>query len=106
MSTNLQGLELNYPSIDKQAYVVYKEVKHFRPYILKNHTKVIVPHPSVRSLFTQQEMGERRGNWMVVIQEFDLEIKPTRIVKGQGLCKLAAESQDLIENRDWVGTTS
>jgi hypothetical protein len=47
MSTNLQGAKLNYPSIDKQAYVVYKEVKHFRSYILKNHTKVIMPHPAV-----------------------------------------------------------
>jgi hypothetical protein len=62
MSTNLQGSELNYPAVDKQAYVVYKAVKHFRSYILKNHTKVIMPHPAVRSLFTQQEMGERRGN--------------------------------------------
>jgi hypothetical protein len=62
MSTNLQGVELNYPSIDKHAYAVYKEVKHFRSYILKNHTKVIVLHPAVRSLFTQQEMGEKRGN--------------------------------------------
>jgi hypothetical protein len=61
MSTNIQGSELNYPAIDK---VLYKAVKHFRTYILKNHTKVIVPHPKVRSLFTQQEMGERRGNWM------------------------------------------
>jgi hypothetical protein len=47
MSTNLQGVELNYPSIDKHAYAVYKAVKHFRSYILKNHTKVIVPHPVV-----------------------------------------------------------
>jgi hypothetical protein len=47
MSTNLQGAELNYPAIDKQAYAVYKAVKHFRSYILKNHTKVIVPHPAV-----------------------------------------------------------
>jgi hypothetical protein len=76
MSTNLQGPEINYSTIDKQAYVVYKAVKHFRSYILKNHTKVIVPHPVVRSLFMQQEMGERRGNWMVFIQEFDLDIKP------------------------------
>jgi hypothetical protein len=67
MSTNLQGAELNYPTIEKQAYAVYKAVKHFRSYILKNHTKVIVPHPTVRSLFTQQEMGERRGKWMVVV---------------------------------------
>jgi hypothetical protein len=47
MSTNIQGVELNYPTIDKQAYAVYKAVKHFRSYILKNHTKVIVPHPAV-----------------------------------------------------------
>jgi hypothetical protein len=47
MSTNLQGDELNYPTVDKQAYAVYKAVKHFRSYILKNHTKVIVPHPAV-----------------------------------------------------------
>jgi hypothetical protein len=102
MSTNLQGAELNYPAIDKQAYAVYKAVKHFRSYILKNHTKVIVPHPAVRSLFTQQEMGERRGNWMEVVQEFDLDIKPAKLVKGQGLCKLVAEAQDRInEDLGW-----
>jgi hypothetical protein len=47
MSTNIQGVELNYPSIDKKAYVVYKEMNYFIYYILKNHTKVIVPHPIV-----------------------------------------------------------
>jgi hypothetical protein len=48
----------------------------------------------------QQEMGERRGNWMVFIQEFDLDIKPTKIVRDQGLCKLATKSQDLIESEN------
>jgi hypothetical protein len=96
MSTNLQGAELNYPTIDKQTYGVYKVVKHFRYYILKNHTKVIVPHPTVRSLFTQQDMGERIGIWMEIVQEFDLDIKPTKLVKGQGFCKLVAEAQDRI----------
>jgi hypothetical protein len=45
-------------------------------------------------------MGERRGNWMAVVQEFDLDIKPAKLVKGQGLCKLAAEAQDQ-ENEDF-----
>jgi hypothetical protein len=85
MITNIQGDDLNYPAIDKQAYAVYKAVKYFRSYILKNHTKVIVPHPVVQPLFTQQDMGERRGNWMAVVQEFDLDIKPVKLVKGQGL---------------------
>jgi hypothetical protein len=108
MSTNLQGAELNYPAIEKHAYAFYKAIKHFRSYILKNHTKVIVPHPAVRYLFTQQEMGEIRGNWMAVIQEFDLDIKPAKIVKGQGLCKLVVDAQDMInaEDSDWENDLS
>lgn len=31
MSSSLQGHELNYPTINKQAYAVYKVVKHFDP---------------------------------------------------------------------------
>ena len=58
MSTELQGDELNYLAVDKQAYAVFKEEKQFRPYILKNKTKVAVPHPAVRSLFAQKELGE------------------------------------------------
>ena len=36
MSTGLQGAELNYSAIDKKSYAVFKAVKQFRPYILKN----------------------------------------------------------------------
>jgi hypothetical protein len=36
---------------------------------------------------------------MEVVQEFDLDIKPAKLVKGQGLCKLAVEAQDQ-ENED------
>ena len=30
MSTGLQGNELNYPAVDKQAYAMFKAVKQFR----------------------------------------------------------------------------
>jgi hypothetical protein len=47
-------------------------------------------------------MGERRGNWMAVIQEFDLDIKPAKVVKGKGLCKLVVEAQDQVnEDPGW-----
>eukprot|EP00253_Pinus_taeda_P031663 PITA_31663 len=45
-SSNLQGVELNYSEVEKQAFVVYKVVKHYRPFLLKAHTKVIVPFSS------------------------------------------------------------
>ena len=100
MSTGLQGVELSYPAIDKKAYVVFKTVKKFRPYILKNRTKVVGPHPAVRSLFMQKELGERRGNWFTTLQEYDLEFKLATIIKGRGLCKLMAGSQNG-EESDW-----
>ena len=81
---------------------MFKVVKQFRPYILKNRTKVIVPHPAVRSLFVQKELGERRGNWVTALQEYDLEFKLASIVKGQGLCKLMTESKDN-EEHEWRG---
>lgn len=53
MSADLQGPELNYPVVNKQSYSVYKAVKHFRRYLLKNHVIIFVPHLAVRSLCGQ-----------------------------------------------------
>lgn len=98
MSTNLHETQIKYPAIDKQAYVVFRVVKHFKPYILKNHTKVMVPHPIVRSLCVQQKLGEQRVNWITTIQEYDIDIKLAKLVRGQGLCKLVAESHDTLND--------
>jgi hypothetical protein len=57
MSLAFKGVELNYPAIDQHAYVVFKVVKHFRSYLLKSRTKVIVPYPAVRNLLVQKELG-------------------------------------------------
>ena len=59
MSIGLQGAELKYPSIDKQAFVVFKAMKHFCLYLLRSHTKIIVPHSTVRALLIQKEPGDR-----------------------------------------------
>ena len=92
MSASMQGTELNYPAIEKQAYVVYKVVKHFRPYLLKSHCTIFVPHPAVRSLLVQQELGERCVNWMIGLQEYHLDIKLVHTVKDNSLCRLAAKA--------------
>eukprot|EP00253_Pinus_taeda_P016662 PITA_16662 len=34
----------------------------------------------------------RRGKWIAALLEYDIEMKPTKLVKGQGLAKLMAES--------------
>jgi hypothetical protein len=78
-------------------------VKHFRSYLLKSKTKVVVPYPAVRNLSVQKELGEKRANWMTSLQEYDLEITPAQIVRDQGLCKLVV---DLVEKSESQINTS
>lgn len=48
--------------------------------------------------------GDKRGNWIIALQEYVLEIKPAKLVKGQGLCKLAVESHEnqAEDHEDWL----
>jgi hypothetical protein len=78
--------------MEKKAYAMVKALKAFRTYVL--HSKVIayVPTSSVKDILVQSDSDGKRGQWLAKIQEFDLEIKLTRLVKGQGLAKLLSES--------------
>ena len=51
-----------------------------------------MPHSVVKDILTQDPDG-KRGKWIAVILEYDLEIKPTKLIKGQGLAKIMAESK-------------
>ena len=62
MSSTFKGAELNYTKVDKQAYTIYKSVKHFKPYLLKSKTKVIVPYVAIRNVMIQKELGEKRAH--------------------------------------------
>jgi hypothetical protein len=91
-SKSLRDVELRYDIMEKKAYAMVKALKAFRTYVL--HSKVIayVPTNSTKDILVQSDSDGKRGRWLAKIQEFDLEIKPTRLVKGQGLEKLLAES--------------
>ena len=96
-SSNLQGAELNYLDVEKQAYAVFKAIKYFRPFLLKTHTKIIVPFLAVRNLLVQKDVGEKRANWVTALQEYDIEIKPTNIVRGQGFYKMLDRASQISE---------
>jgi hypothetical protein len=91
-SKSLRDIELRYDIMENKAYAMVKALKAFRTYVL--HSKVIayIPTSSVKDILVQSDSDGKRGWWLAKIQEFDLEIKSTRLVKGQGLAKLLAES--------------
>jgi hypothetical protein len=74
-----------------------KALKAFRIYVLQSKIIAYVPLVVVKDILIQPNIDGRRSKWIAKILEFDLEIKPTKLIKGQGLAKLLAEAncQDL-----------
>jgi hypothetical protein len=88
----LRDVDLQYEIMEKQAYALVKSLKAFRIYVLHSKITAYVPSTSMKDILIQPDIDGRRGKWIAKIIEFDLEIKPTKLVKGQGLAKLLAES--------------
>eukprot|EP00253_Pinus_taeda_P005904 PITA_05904 len=91
-SRALRDAPLKYQIMEKQAYALVKAIKDFRIYILYSHVIAYVPSPIVKDILTQENLEGRRGKWIANILEFDIEIKPTKLIKGQGLAKLMSET--------------
>jgi len=50
-----------------------------------------VPSSVVREILVQPDVDGKRSKWVTKLLNFDLDIKPTKLIKGQGLAKLVAE---------------
>eukprot|EP00253_Pinus_taeda_P031465 PITA_31465 len=91
-SRALRDAPLKYQIMEKQAYALVKAIKDFRIYILYSHVIAYVPKAVVKDILTQEGLEGKRGKWIASILEYDIEIKPTKLIKGQGLAKLMSET--------------
>jgi ribonuclease HI len=87
----LRDAEVKYELLEKQAYALVKSLKAFRVYILQAKVIAFVPSSSVKDVLVQPDIDGKRSKWIARLIEFDVEIKPAKLVKGQGLAKLLAE---------------
>lgn len=46
----------------------------------------------VKDILAQDGIEGKRGKWISTILEYDIEIKPTKLIKGYGLAKLTAKT--------------
>jgi hypothetical protein len=44
----------------------------------------------VKDILTHLDPEGKRGKWIVVLLEYDLDIKPTKLINAQGLAKMMA----------------
>jgi len=98
--SDLKRVKLNYSVVDKQAFAIFKTLKHSGTFLLKTHTKILVPYPAVRQLLIQREVGKKRANWVTALQEYDVEIQPAKIVRGQGFFGMLTRAFQLSAEED------
>jgi len=77
--------------MEKQVLVLVKAIKDFRVYIFYSHIVAYIPNSVVKDILTQDGLDGKRGKWIATILEYDIEIKPTKLIKAQGLAKLRIE---------------
>lgn len=91
-SKALRDASLKYNMMEKQAFALVKAIKDFRVYILYSHVIAYVPNAVVKDILTQDGIEGKRGKLIATILEYDIEIKPTKLIKGQGLAQLMTET--------------
>jgi len=78
-------------------------LKKFKHYVSHNKILVYTIHLNVRNYVIQGELGEGEASWITRIMEYDVETKPTKIIKVRSLCENIAKAThmiDIIEDED------
>ena len=57
----------------------------------------------MKDVLVQPGIDGKRSKWIAKMVEFDIEIKPIKLVRGQGLAKLLAEENCKMLGINFVG---
>ena len=82
----------NYSTTKKEMLAIVFACEKFRPYILGSHVINHIDHVAIKYLMAKKEAKPRLIRWVLLLQEFDLEIKDMK-----GCDNVIADHLSLIE---------
>ena len=65
----------NYSTIEKEMLAMVFACETFRPYILGSHVVIHTNHAAIKYLMEKKDAKPRLIRWVLLLQEFDIEIK-------------------------------
>ena len=74
-SRTLNDAQLNYATTKKELLAIVFAFDKFRPYLIGNKVIVHIDHSTIKYLMTKKDAKPRLTGWVLLWQEFDLEIK-------------------------------
>jgi len=74
-STTLDLAQCNYTTIEKEVFAVVFALEKFHPYLLGVKVIVYTDNSAIKHLLSKNDSKPRLIRWVVLLQEFQLEIK-------------------------------
>ena len=74
-SRTLNDAQLNYATTEKELLAIVFAFDKFRPYMIGNKVVVDTDHSAIKYLMTKKDAKPRLIRWVLLLQEFDVEIK-------------------------------
>ena len=103
-SKTFNKAQMNYTTIEKELLAVVFALDKFRSYLLGSKVVVYTDHSALRYLLSKKDTKPRLIRWILLLQEFDFEIKDKKgseNVVADHLSRILHEtSSDILPLRD------
>ena len=81
-SRTLNDAQLNYATTEKELLAIVFAFDKFRPYLIGNKVVVHTDHSAIKYLMTKKDAKPRLIRWVLLLQEFGVEIKDKKGTKN------------------------
>ena len=100
----MNDAQLNYATTEKELLAIVFAFDKFRPYLIGNQVIVHTDHSAIKYLMTKKYAKPRLMWWVLLLQEFDLEIKDkkgTENLVADHLSRLEGARDEIHVNDDF-----